>query len=403
MPLRSAPERRRQLCDELRRRIAAGEPIDADSLLAEHPEAAGDADTAVDLILTEFNVRREAGESPDPAYWLIRYCQWADPLRERFKALGLLTPSAAPATALTVVDRRGAATPAGLPVLPPHDIGDEISRGGMGVVYHARDRTLGRDVALKVLRGGCLAARSERHRFYREARAAAGLNHPNIVPVIQCGTINGEDAFTMPLMTGGTLAAAFAQRRQVAETVALLLPVARAVAYLHGRGLIHRDLKPANVLLDAHGTPHVADFGLAWLRDGESLTRTGQPMGTLLYMSPEQTLGRPVTPATDVWSLGVMLYEALTGRRPFAGTALTLPRQIRQDAPARPSALRADVPAGLEAVVLRCLEKGAKGRYADAGELAAELERCVRGEAVRTPPPAPRPPRWFGGRAALTG
>jgi serine/threonine-protein kinase len=267
-----------------------------------------------------------------------------------------------------------------------YELLEEIDRGGMGVVYKARQAGLDRLVALKMILSGPAAQREEVLRFLREARAAGRLRHANIIAVHDAGTIDGQHYFTMPLARNGSLARHV--KRLGAEpraAVALVEKVARAVQHAHDNGIVHRDLKPANVLLDEGDEPWVADFGLAKVEGADELrTRTGRGLGTPAYMAPEQSdpaLGRSSGPAADVWALGVILDELLAGRRPFRGRHETVLHRIREDDPARPSRLRPGVDANLEAVVLKCLEKEPARRYPSAGALADDLASWLRGEA----------------------
>jgi serine/threonine-protein kinase len=263
----------------------------------------------------------------------------------------------------------------------------ELGRGGMGVVYHAQDKVLGRQVALKRVRSGLLADPGEIARFYREAQAVARLTHPNIVPLHEIGEEGGQHFFTMDFAAGGSL---LGNKQRLAadprRAAALVEKIARAVHYAHGKGILHRDLKPGNILLSEHGEPLVSDFGLAkFLNAEETLTQTGAVVGTPAYMAPEQTAGQGATlsPQSDIWSLGVMLYELLTGRRPFAGMgAQDLTAQIQRAEPPRPRALRPDLNRDLEAVVLKCLEKDPDWRYPTAEALGEDLARWRRGEPV---------------------
>jgi hypothetical protein len=270
-----------------------------------------------------------------------------------------------------------------------------IARGGMGVVYRAWDSALDRVVALKMIRSGLLAGPEEVARFQREARAAAGLNHPHIVQVHDVGEEEGHHYFTMTFAPGGSLAR---RREEVAGdprlAVAVVEKVARAVQHAHANGILHRDLKPGNVLLDEHDEPLVSDFGLAKILDeGVDLTRDGQQVGTPAYMAPEQASGHNERggPWTDVWSLGVILYELLTGQRPFSGTSQhEVTQQILSSDPPSPRTLANRLDPALEVLILKCLEKDPARRFGSAAELADELARWLRDEPILT-----RPEPWY--------
>jgi hypothetical protein len=273
----------------------------------------------------------------------------------------------------------------------------------MGVVYRALDPTLGRAVALKTMRAGVLAGPPEVQRFYREARAIAQLHHPHIVPIFEVGQCQGQHYFTMALAPRGSLAEHAGEiRAQPRRAVELIEKIARAVSAAHAKGILHRDLKPANILLDERAEPLVSDFGLAkFLDEADELTLPGQPLGTTAYMSPEQAAGKlsQVGEPSDVWSLGVILYELLAGRRPFVGEGREDVRQaVLHAEPAPLRGLRPDVPGELEAIVAKCLEKLPQERYASMGALADALGRWLRGEPSGAsdsgrPRPSPRPGR----------
>lgn len=290
-----------------------------------------------------------------------------------------------------------------------YELIEELARGGMGVVFKARQRSLNRTVALKMILGGWFAAPDDVKRFRAEAEAAAALDHPNIVPIYEVGQHSGLHYFSMKLVDGGSLAARIRQQRlEPREAARIVTTLARAVHYAHQRGILHRDLKPANILLDPRGEPHITDFGLAKLLEGDgTLTRTGAIVGTPGYMAPEQATSsnQPLTTAVDVFSLGTILYETLTGRPPFHGDSVmeTLQR-VRERDPDRPSGVNPRIDRDLETIVLRCLEKDPARRYGSAEAMADDLDRWLAGEPVRARPVGDlaRALKWAKRRPAIT-
>jgi serine/threonine protein kinase len=277
------------------------------------------------------------------------------------------------------------------PGAPPEQFGDydllaEVARGGMGVVYRARQRALNRIVALKMILSGRLASSEDTQRFLTEAEAAAGLQHPNIVQIHEVGEHDGQHFFSMQFIEGRTLAQRLADgplpSRAAARYVRL---VARALHYAHQRGILHRDLKPSNILIDAADEPHVTDFGLAKRLGDSGQTRTGSILGTPSYMAPEQAGGKikELSPATDVYGLGALLYELLTGRPPFrAETAMDTVMQVLENDPVPPQLLNPNVDPELETICLKCLEKDPRHRYASAEALADDLQRYLDGDPI---------------------
>jgi WD40 repeat protein/tetratricopeptide (TPR) repeat protein len=292
--------------------------------------------------------------------------------------------------------------------LPGYELLEELGRGGMGMVYKARQTGLNRLVALKMILAGTMASADDVRRFRAEAEAAAGLEHPNVLPVYEVGEQGGLHYFSMKLVEGGSLTRLLGRSPQ-AETrtlVALMAQVARAVHFAHQRGILHRDLKPANVLLEGN-VPYVADFGLAKRVEGDSgLTQSGAIVGTPSYMPPEQARGeKRLSTAADVYSLGAMLYEVLTGRPPFRGaTPLDTLLHVLEQAPASPRSLAA-VDRDLETICLKCLEKDPAKRYASAEALADDLERWLRREPIAARPvgQAVRFLRWCRRKPVVAG
>jgi tRNA A-37 threonylcarbamoyl transferase component Bud32 len=285
-----------------------------------------------------------------------------------------------------------------------YELLEEIARGGMGVVYKARQSSLKRIVAIKMIRSGELADEAAVRRFHTEAQAAAQLQHPNIVAIHEIGEHEGRHYFSMDFIEGKNLAQVASGRPVEAGPAAeWLKAIAGAVQFAHQRGVLHRDLKPQNIVLDAGGRPRVTDFGLAKNLAGDStLTDTGAVMGSPSYMSPEQARGRNdlVGPATDVYSLGTVLYELLTGRPPFHGkTAMDTLSQVVNDEPPRPRTVNPGAPVDLETICLKCLEKDPVRRYPTARELEADLSRFLAGEPVQARPANAlrRTMSWFRG------
>jgi WD40 repeat protein/tRNA A-37 threonylcarbamoyl transferase component Bud32 len=346
----------------------------------------------LEKVLADYMERLDRGEAIDRAQLLAHYPKFAAELQSYFGG----------ADEVERLGQGGTPAPSEPPVVVAEShsqcVGDyelleQIGQGGMGVIYKARQRSLGRLVALKMIRTDRLASFADRLRFHSEAEAVASLDHPHIVPIYEVGAHNGQPYFSMKLIEGGSLAQRL--RGIAAEPRAgamLLAAVARAVHYAHQRGLLHRDLKPANILLDAHGSPHVSDFGLAKRLGPKtaeaSLTAQGAIVGTPNYMAPEQAAAKGgVSTATDVYSLGAILYEMLTGRPPFgADEPLEAIRQLLEQDPVPPRTLNRCVDRDLETACLKCLQKEPYQRYRSAEALADDLERWLRGEPIRARP-----------------
>jgi len=271
--------------------------------------------------------------------------------------------------------------------LGDYELIEEIGRGGMGVVFRARQVSLDREVAVKMISRGPLASDQERVRFQAEARAVAQLDHPGIVPVYDVGELDSRPFFSMKLIEGETLSQRISRGPLAAEeAVGLLVQVCRAVDYAHQNGLLHRDLKPSNILIDDSGQAHVMDFGLAKrIDDTGELTRSGAVLGTPAYMAPEQAAGHrgEVSAASDVYSLGSVLYSALTGRPPFqAATAVDTLLLLLEQEPLPPRVLNPGIDRDLEMIVLRCLQKPVDLRYSSAAQLADDLQAYLNDEPI---------------------
>ncbi len=347
-----------------------------------------------ELVALDAFYRRQAGEVPTADEYLARFPD-LDPVWLAGVGAGGDPPTQ---TAGGRVDLPEVPLGTRVGYFGDYELLAEVARGGMGVVYRARQASLDRVVALKMVRAGEFPTPTAARRFRQEVEAVAALDHPNLLPIHEVGEHAGRAYYTMPLMEGGSLAArvpeyavtpgitrADARTRQAA-TARLIATVARAVHHAHQRGILHRDLKPSNVLLDAQGEPHVVDFGLARrIGSASSLTATGAVLGTPSYMAPEQARGgTDVTTQADVYGLGAVLYEVLTGRPPFKGVdALDTLAQVRDREVIRPGAVSPLIDRDLETVCLKCLSKEAAKRYGSADALAEDLDRWLRGEPIQ--------------------
>jgi serine/threonine protein kinase len=397
-------------------------------------QATGAEDPRLVEVLEEYRALLEAGKKPDRQAFLDRYPELADALSECFEGLDFVF-TAAPDLRAAPGQPAGAATPGSVP-LGDYRIVREVGRGGMGVVYEAEQMLLGRRVALKVLPFAATMDARQLQRFHNEARAAACLHHPHIVPVHAVGCERGVHYYAMQFIEGRSLAEVIADLKKEAaqrpkqgsfakptppgksipqaatatppagrastltstrapgyfHAVARLgIQAAQALHHAHEVGVIHRDIKPANLMLDNHGNLWVTDFGLAQIQGDAQLTMTGDLVGTLRYMSPEQALAKRVVVdhRTDVYSLGGTLYELLTLEPVFdGGDRQELLRQIAFEEPKAAQRHNKSIPAEMETILLKALEKNPADRYASAGELADDLERFVKGEPIRARRPS---------------
>jgi serine/threonine protein kinase/formylglycine-generating enzyme required for sulfatase activity len=380
---------------DLQRQWQHGRQVSLESYLAHFPELGGPADVSAELIQAEYEVRRQFGAPAALEGYIQRFPHQAVALA------GLLAQGSSSRA-------RGSASGAFMLAATPSDIPEQFGRyriirrlgqGGMGSVYLAEDTQLRRRVALKVASFGTQGSLEARQRLLAEARAAATLDHPYLCPVHDVGEIDGRLYLTMAYIEGQSLAESTGgnslPERQVAALVGKL---ALALQEAHAKGVIHRDLKPSNVMIKktvARREPVIVDFGLARRDDGNEahLTRTGQVMGTLDYMAPEQLRGDPkqIGPACDIYALGVILYELLTGQRPFEGSGLAVMGQILTQPPYPPSTIHPGLDLRLEAICLKAMAKNAGDRFASMGALAAALTEYLRAQSASVPSPTAAP------------
>src|SRR5262252_8581551 len=275
--------------------------------------------------------------------------------------------------------------------LGEYELLEVVGRGGQGVVYRAHQKSLNRTVALKMISVGSWATEAHLKRFRREAEAAASLEHPGIVPIYEVGERDGSCYFSMRFVEGGQLDQVIKQKpMSIREAAELISKVARTIHYAHEHGILHRDIKPGNILLDAKGEPLLTDFGLARLTEIEStITRTKEVMGTPSYMAPEQATGNnvAVSSTTDVYGLGAVLYQLLTGQPPFAGgTTYETIKLLLDTEPRQPRLLNPKIDRDLSTICLKCLEKDPNRRYTSALALAEDLEHWLKHEPIQAKP-----------------
>jgi eukaryotic-like serine/threonine-protein kinase len=407
----AAPDLLIRLLIDQSERWTRGQPVPVETYLQQHPTLQNDDEQLLDLISNEIFVRQGLGLTPTIEDYRERFPRLSEQIELQFQlhqatgAKGVGGPKTTP----TLPEQ---CSPVELlPAIPGYELLEAIGRGAMGVVYRARQTSLRRVVALKVLSAGGKSRFNQQARFRFEAEAVARLQHTNIVQIFEVGEHEGCSYFSLELVEGGTLA----QRQKSAplsfvEAARCVMTLARAMHYAHQRGVIHRDLKPANVLMTKDGAPKITDFGLAkQLSSTRRLTQVGDVLGTPNYMAPEQAWGQQtVTEAADIYALGAILYELLTGQPPFRGdTAFATLLMVGTEDPPAPSAVRPRVPADLNAICLKCLRKEPQQRYATAAALADDLQRYLEDRPVTVRPlgDATRLFKWARrspARAALT-
>lgn len=360
-----------------------------------------DREQQLDNIIHEYYRAAEQGDPPAVTEFIAAHPEFASELREFYSGVGNLQGLVAKAAGEPALPETCSAAPATLRLDAPgsdvhyfgnYELLEEIGRGGMGVVYRARELRLNRIVALKMVLAGDFASSEELQRFTVEAESAAQLEHPRIVPVHEIGSVGNQHFYTMGYVKGRNLQQFKCRGIEgVSRAARIIQQTAEAVAYAHAHGIVHRDLKPANILLDQDGCPRITDFGLAKRSDvAGQLTRTGQILGTPGYMAPEQAAGEShkVGPAVDIYALGAMLYFTLTGRPPFkAANVIDTLVQVLESEPTTPRLHNREIPSSLEQICMRCLERAPEDRYPSAMAVAEDLDRFLQGQPVLARPP----------------
>ena len=346
------------------------------------------ASTELDEIIAEYIFAEEAGELVSRDELLATYPDYAGQLQQFFTDRDQFRRLASP---LSPEAARRNDLPASVRYFGDYELLDEIAQGGMGVVYKARQKTLNRIVAVKMVLAGHLASDQDIKRFEEEAKTAATLKHRSIVPIHEVGRNHGQHYFSMDFVDGPNLAEVIRTDPPSPKKAARIIQeVAEAVNYAHQEGIVHRDIKPSNILIDPSGDVQITDFGLALrVGDGSQLTQSGQILGTPAYMPPEQALGKRdlVGPASDIYAMGAVLFEMLTGRPPFRGeSASDTIRQLLDTEPLAPRQLNTKTPRDLETICLKCLDKQPHQRYGTAALLADDLSRFLANKPIHARP-----------------
>ena len=355
--------------------------------MTDHTPDATPLSRELDDVLAEYISVEEAGTAPDRASFLARYPQHVEELRKFFANRDQMRRLIRPLQGAETAHRSSGQPVDKIRYFGDYELLEEVAVGGMGIVYKARQASLNRIVAVKMILKGALATDEDVKRFRTEAEAAANLQHPGIVAIHEVGLHEGQHYFSMDFVEGRSLAELIRdQPLSVRQAAEYLREAAEAVHYAHQQGTLHRDLKPSNIMIDGQDRVRITDFGLAKRIEGNSdLTLSGQILGTPSYMPPEQALGRRslIAAASDIYSLGAVLYELLAGRPPFRGESpVETLKQVETLDPVSPRLLNPATPADLETICLKCLEKEPHKRYGTAQLLADDLGRFLRGETI---------------------